>query len=455
MYIIVAGAGVVGFHITSLLTNEDHEVMVIEQSADALESISRQLDVGTVLGNSALPRILKEAGCKQADLLIAVTDSDETNMITCFVAKELGTRMTVARVRNREYVNYFVGGAASPTAPRKVVRPKTFGVDLFINPVVEAAQEIVNILSSYYSTPVENFADGMIQIREFRAEKKELFDKPIPKIEFPEPATIVAITRSEGMFTPIPGEAIREGDLIYVLAASESINEIGQLFAEMQHPARTVVILGGGRVGAMVAEALKERRITVKIIEKSTTRAHWLAAELEGVSVVQGDGTDRDFLIDQGITLADAFVASTDSDELNILSGLLAKNLGVARNLILVNNPSNIALAEAVGVNVAASPALLTARKIARFVLHSGVVSAAMLGGEQVQALEIVVSPESSVVGRVVNDIGLPKGAVMGALVSGNGNIIIPGDASVLQAHDHVIIVSPLTLIPVVEKRFK
>jgi len=284
----------------------------------------------------------------------------------------------------------------------------------------------------------------MIQIREFRAEKKELFDKPIPKIEFPEPATIVAITRSEGMFTPIPGEAIREGDLIYVLAASESINEIGQLFAEMQHPARTVVILGGGRVGAMVAEALKERRITVKIIEKSTTRAHWLAAELEGVSVVQGDGTDPD-----------AFVASTDSDELNILSGLLAKNLGVARNLILVNNPSNIALAEAVGVNVAASPALLTARKIARFVLHSGVVSAAMLGGEQVQALEIVVSPESSVVGRVVNDIGLPKGAVMGALVSGNGNIIIPGDASVLQAHDHVIIVSPLTLIPVVEKRFK
>lgn len=454
MYIIIAGAGIVGFHIASLLAQESHEVAVVEQSEEALENVNRQLDVKTFLGNAAIPKTLKEAETHRADLIIAVTNSDETNMITCFIAKELGARMTVARVRNPEYSGYFIGAASSPSAPRKVIRPKTFGVDLFINPVVEAAREIVTILSSFYSTPVENFANGLVQIREFRAERETAIDKTVSDIIFSKPCVIVAILRAEGSSIPTVDEVIREGDRVYLIAPRESMDEIGGMFAVPRHPAKSVVILGGGRVGFLVAEGLRGHGISVKIIEKSISRCQEIAAQLEGTTVVQGDGTDRDFLIEQGVPLADAFVASAESDELNILSGLLAKNLGVSRNLVLVNNPGNISLAEAVGVDVAASPPLLTARKIAHFVLHGGAIAVALLGGEQIQAIEFVTSPTASVVSRKITEAGLPKEAIAGAIIH-NSTVVIPPNDSVVQPGDHIIIICPLSLTPVVEKLFK
>ena len=453
MYIIIAGTGVVGFHIASLLAKENHEVAVVEQSQEALENISRQLDVTTILGNAAIPRILKEAETHRADLLIAVTNSDETNMITCFIAKELGARMTVARLRNPEYSGYFIGAASSPSAPRKVVRPKTFGVDLFINPVVEAAREIITILSGFYSTPVESFANGLVQIREFPVEKEAVIDKPVGDITFPKSCVVVAILRAEGIVVPTANEVIRKGDRVYLIAPREFMDEIGETFAKPQLPAKSVIILGGGRVGVLVAEGLRERRISVKIIEKNLSRCQEIAARLEETAVVQGDGTDHDFLIEQGVPQADAFVASTESDELNILSGLLAKNLGVSRNLTLVNNPGNIPLAEAVGVDVAASPPLLTARKIARFVLHGGAISVALLGGKQIQAIEFVTSPTASIAGHKITEIDLPKGAIVGAIVH-NNTVVIPPDDYVVHPGDRVIIISPLTLTPAVERLF-
>jgi trk system potassium uptake protein TrkA len=453
VYIIIAGAGVVGFHIASLLAKEHHEVAVVEQSEEALENVSRQLDVKSILGNAAIPRILKEAETHRADLIIAVTDSDETNMITCFIAKELGAGTTVARVRNPEYSGYFIGAASSPSAPRKVIRPKTFGVDLFINPVAEAAREIVTILSGFYSTPMETFADGLVQIREFRAEKETVVDKAVSETVFHKPGTIIAILRAEGTFIPTADEVIRQGDRVYVVAPREFIDEIGRMFAEPKRPAKSVGVVGGGRVGVMVAEGLREYGISVKIIEKSQSRCQEIAARLEGITVVQGDGTDRDFLTEQGVPMADAFVASTESDELNILSGLLAKNLGVSRNLTLVNKPGNISLAEAVGVDVAASPPLLTARKIAHFVLHGGAISVALLGGEQVQAIEFVTSPTAPVAGRNIAEAGLPKEAIAGAIIHDN-TVTIPPNDRVVHAGDHVIIISPLTLTPAVERLF-
>jgi trk system potassium uptake protein TrkA len=453
MYIIIAGAGVVGFRIASLLSKENHEVAIVEQSEEALENVSRQLDVKTILGNAAIPKILKEAETHRADLIIAVTDSDETNMITCFMAKELGARMTVARVRNPEYSGYFVGAASSPSAPRKVIRPKTFGVDLFINPVVEAAGEIVSILSSFYSTPMENLANGLVQIREFRAERESMVDKAISDVVFPKPGIVVAVLRAEGIFIPTADELIRQGDRVSVVAPREFMDEIGEMFAEPQRPAKSVVIMGGGRVGVLVAEGLRERGISVKIIEKNINRCQEIAARLEGIAVVQGDGTDRDFLAEQGVPLADAFVASTESDELNILSGLLAKSLGISRNLILVNNPENISLARAVGVDVAASPPLLTARKIAHFVLHGGAISVALIGGEQVQAIEFVVNPTASIVRHKMAEAGLPNGAIAGAIIR-NSTIFIPPKDNIVHPGDHVIIISPLTLTPAVERLF-
>lgn len=454
MYIIIAGGGTVGFHIASLLAEEKQEVVVVEQSEEALENIRRQLDIKTILGNAATPKVLREAEAHRADLTIAVTNSDETNMLTCFIAKELGAGTTAARIRNPEYSGYFITSGKSPSAPRKIIRPKSLGIDVFINPEAEAAKEIMSILSSFYSTPIENFANGLIQIREFKVEKGTIVDKPLRDIAFPKPCVVAAIIRTGEIIMPNAGEMIKQGDHIYLVASRESMDELGERFAQPQRPAKSVVIMGGGRVGFLVAEGLQRRGVSVKIIEENMNRCQEVAAKLEGVAVVQGDGTDRDFLIEQGIPSADAFVATTENDELNILCGLLAKNLGVSRSLILVNKPGYIPLAEAVGVDVAASPSLLTARKIAHFVLHGGAISAALLGGKQLQAVEFVTSSTARVAQRKIAEAGLPKGAIVGAITH-NNRVIIPPDDSVVQPGDHVIIISPLSVTPAVEKLFK
>jgi len=221
MYIIITGAGIVGFHIASLLAEGKHEVTVIDSVEGIVDNVRRSLDVKTVTGNAATPKVLKEAEVNRANLVIAITNNDETNMLICFLAKELGAGMTVARVRNPEYSGYFVTAAKSPLAPRKVVRPKTLGIDLFINPEVEAANEIMSILSSLYTTPVENFADGKVQIREFKVNGAFIDNKPIKDIVFPVPCVIAALIRSGELIPPGKDTVVKQGDNLYLVAARE------------------------------------------------------------------------------------------------------------------------------------------------------------------------------------------------------------------------------------------
>jgi len=454
MYIIIAGAGIVGSHIASLLAEEEQEVVVVDQSEEAIENIRRQLDVKTVIGNAATPKVLREAEAHRAALIIAVTDSDETNTLICFIAKELGAGTAAARIRNPEYTGYFVTAAKSPSAPRKVIRPKSLGIDVFINPEIEAAKEIMSILSSFYPTSVENFANGRVQIKDFRVGEGRKVNKPLGKIKFPKPCVVAAIVRAEQTIMPSADELIKQGDHIYLVAPRESMDELGEMFAQPKRPAKSVVIMGGGRVGCLIAEELQRHGVLVKVIGENLNQCQEAAAKLERTIVVQGDGTDRDFLIEQGVPSADAFVATTESDELNILCGLLAKKLGVPRSLIIVNKPGYIPLAEAIGIDVVSSPPLLTAGKIAHFILHGGAISAAYIGGKEVQAIEFVTSSKAHVAQRKISKAGLPKKAIIGGIVH-NDTVIIPPNDSTIQPGDHVIIISPLSVIPEVEKLFK
>ena len=454
MYIIIAGGGAIGFHIASLLVEEGHQVVVIELAETVLNKFRRQLDVKTMQGNAATPKILREAEVDRADLVLAVTNSDETNMITCFMAKELGAGTTAARIRNPDYSGYFVTPAKSATATRRVVRPKSLGIDIFINPEAEAAEEITSILSGFYSTPVENFADGLVQIREFRVEGEALVDKTLGELTFPKPCVVAAIVHEGGIITPDNEQVITEGDSVYLIAPREFMDELGKLFSQPKRPAKKVVVFGGGRIGFLTAEGLQRRGVKVKVIENDLELCQEIAARLENVDVLQGDGTDRSFLIEQGVPSADAFVATTESDELNILCGLLAKNLGVPRSLVVINRPGYIPLAEAIGVDVAALPTILAADKITRFVLHGGAISSALLEGQQLQAIEFVTSPTASIVNKKTSEAGLPKEAITGAIVR-NDTVIIPPDDSVVKAGDHVIIVSSISAVPAVEKLFK
>jgi trk system potassium uptake protein len=458
MYIIVVGAGATGLYIASLLVKAGEKVAIVEQSEEVAEHVHHQLDVGVVLGNSATPRVLRQVDVHRADLLVACTSSDETNIMTCIMAKELGAKKTVARVRNPEYSGYLVvGGAETPQAPRKVVRPKRLGIDLFVNPEIEAAKEIVSILSSLYATPVHEFANGRIQMGEFKVENEAaVVDKPIWLINdtLPRPCVATLIVRSGEVKIPNSDDIIRQGDRVYVIAAKEDMDELGSVFNHPKLPTKTVVILGGGYIGFRVAEELDKRGVQIKLIEKSVSRCQEISGRLKRVAVVQGQGTDRDLLTDEGVPSSDAFIATSGDEALNILAGLVAKNLGVDRNVVLVDNPEYIPLAQSVGIDVAVSPILLAGSRISRFILHSGAISTALLENEQAQAIEFIANSTAHITKGGGKGVKLPQGAIMGAIIRGDMVIIPPGDNAV-QPGDHVVVVSLPSVISSVEKLFK
>lgn len=454
MYIVIVGAGGAGMHVASLLSKEQQEIVIVEQSEEVVEEVRRQLDVGVVVGNATSPSILRQAEAKSADLVVATTDSDETNMVVCFMAREMGAKKTVARVRNPEYSGYLVVGGESPHTPRRVVRPRSLGIDLFVNPEVEAAKTIVSMLSSLYVGPVEEFAEGHVQIREFKAESKAVVGRLLSSIAFSKPCQVVTIGREEEVTVPGADETIREGDRVYLIAASHDMDEVGITFGEPKLPARTVVIFGGGDIGFHVAAEMEMLGVQVKLIEKSASRSQEISSRLKRTVVVQGGGPDRDLLSEEGVGSSDAFIAATGNESLNILAGLVAGKLGVSRNVVLVDNPEYIPLAEAVGVDVAVSPLLLCANKIARFVLRGGAVSVALLANGEAQAIEFIAGPGARITGMKGEDLDLPEGAKIGAIIHGDVVKIPPGD-SVVEAGDRVVMVSLISSVPAVEKLFK
>jgi trk system potassium uptake protein len=370
------------------------------------------------------------------------------------MAKEMGAVTTAARIRNPEYSGYFIAPAKSPAAPRKIVRPKSLGIDVFINPEAEAAREIMDILSSFYSTPVENFASGLVQIREFKIEGEALTGKKLGEITLPKQCMVAAIVHQGGIISPTNDAVLNEGDSLHIVVSSEYMNDLGKIFVQPKRPVKRVVIFGGSRVGVLTASGLQKRGVKVKVIESNATRCREIAALLDKVDVLEGDGTDRSFVIEQGIPSADAFVATSENDEINILCALLAKTLGVPRVMVVINKPGYIPMVEAVGIDVAAVPTILAANKIIRFVLHGGVISTALIEGQQLEAIEFVTNLKASVANKTVAEAGFPKEAKIVAIVR-NETVIIPPNDSIIQPGDHVIIVTSLSAVHTIENLFK
>lgn len=454
MYIIIVGAGVGGYHLAGVLSGEGHSVVVVEQSEATLGTVRRYLDVKTISGSGANPRVLREAEAQRADLLIAATASDDTNMVVCFLAKALGTKRTVARVRNPEYSGYLVASAKSSIAPRRVVTPETLGITLLVNPDLIAAQEILDILSSYYTAPIAEFADGRVQAREFRVENAEMADKPIRDLAFPKPCSVAVVIRADNVLMPRGDEIIKEGDHVWVVAAKENMNQVGATFGKPAPQAKNIVILGAEHTGFRLAQLAEKRNMRVKLIDPDAARCQRAAEQLERTVVMESTGTDKDVLIDEGVPSSDAFVAATSNDELNILVALLAKNLGTRRSLVLVEKPQYVPLAEAVGLDVVISPLLLTASKVARLVRSSAVLSVSFLGGMQIEAVEFLANQNTPIVNHPLKEVQLLEGVVLGAIVTTN-SVTIPRTDSVVKPGDHVIAFGLPSAIRALEKLFE
>lgn len=432
MKVVVIGAGVVGYNAALMISREHHNVVVIEQSQEAIDRVRRKLDVMTVAGNGASSEILAEAGVANADLVVAATDVDEVNMMACFTAKRMGAKRTVARLRKDEYIR-----------KHESLKYADLGIDHVVAPEIIAAEEIIDVLSYGAALAVGDFGAGKIKMIEYKVGDAPIVGKPLEDIAFPKPCKIVAIIRPGGIVIPNGRDAIRAGDHIYVVTSREHLSYIEPLFGVPRGAGvpRSISIFGCGRIGLQLAKTLERYNVRVKVIEQRRDRCEMLAAELRQAKVICGDEHDLDMFREDAVSGVDAFVAITARGELNILMALLAKQMGVNKAIAVFNEPEYVPIAERFGLDAAISPLLLSAGDILKFLFRGEVVSLSLLEEHQAEALELLATQNSRVSGKSLKEIGLPKGAIVGAILR-NGKAMVPQGSDQVAPGDRVVIVT-------------
>ena len=446
MKTIVIGAGEVGYHIADRLSREGHDVVVIEQNAAVRTWVQDQLDVMTIEGNGSSPRVLEEAGVRDADMLIAVADIDEVNVAACLLAKEYGVATRIARVRDPDFSeSAFLG------------RGKRLGIDLLINPNIVVAEEILDLVKTTAAAEVGKFAEGKILMLGIQVPPKApILDRPLRSLRSfhnAVPFLIVAVLRDDRLILPDGETVLREGDHIYLVSKRESVNAILTLLGKTESIVERVMVIGGGRMGLRVAQMLEAERFKVKLIEQRQDRCEELSELLKDTLILHGDGTDVRLLAEEGIADMDAVVTVTDDEATNILAALLAKEQGAKKVMALIKRPQLLHLLPHLGIDAAISPRTLTASVILKYVRKGKVLSIFEMPESDAETLEMVVTPQSRVAGKAIRDAGLPSGAIIGAVVH-QGEIVIPRGDTVFRPDDHVVIFAIPSVIPALEKYF-
>ncbi|MGB8326493.1 MAG: Trk system potassium transporter TrkA [Steroidobacteraceae bacterium] len=436
MKIVILGAGQVGrtaaFHLSR---EEANDVTVVDINEELLRDLQDRLDIRTVAGNAAYPTVLEAAGAPDADIIIALTNSDEVNMMACEVAYTLyRTPTKIARIRSAEYTSH----------PR-LFSDEALSVDVWISPEQLVTEYVERLIQYPGALQVLDFADERVRLVSLRARQGgplvghsiRTLREHLPQSEM----RIVAIYRKGKNIPPEGDTVIEDGDEVFFLAAREDIRRVMSELRREDSPAKRIVIAGGGNVGFRLARAL-EKQHQVKLIERDAKRARRVAEQLENAIVLNGDAADEDLLIEENIDSADVFAALTNSEEANILSAMLAKRLGAGRVMALINKPSYAELMESGPIDVAISPQMITIGALLAHVRRGDVVRVHSLRRGAAEALEAVIHGDersSRVIGKRVEDIKLPEGAAIGAVVRAEDVIMAHHDTT-MQAGDHVIL---------------
>ncbi|MGI6113931.1 MAG: Trk system potassium transporter TrkA [Mahellales bacterium] len=442
MKIIIIGAGKVGYYIAETLSRELHDVIVIDKDQSVLDKINENLDVLTVKANGLSGKILKENNVKNSHLLIAVTDSDEANMLACMTAKRLGCQNTIARIRDPEYANELV------------FSKEELGVDLIINPEQAAAHEITRLLTITPALHVEDFANGKVRMVELSiSQSSSIINKEIKTLKIPDSLLITAIARNGDIIIPDGESKILPGDTVYVLGKIESVTDFCQPEGKPSRKVNNVMILGGGRLGFYLAQNLSRLGLKVKIIEQNHGRCDELCEQIPGILVINADGTDVDLLEAENINQTDAFIAVTGIDEENLLVSLLAKKMGAQRVIAKVGRPNYAPLVETLGIDAAISPRLITASDILRFVRGGKIVSLSLLMGGQAEVIEMIAQKDSPAVDKPLKEVGFPKGVIVGSIVH-RGKVVVPKGSDIIRANDRVIVFTLSKHVAVIKSFF-
>ena len=453
MKIVIEGAGEIGSHLAKMLRAEANEVTVIDDDAQRLAAVGAYSDVETVLGNPSSIKTIREAGVARADLFIAVYPftTQEVNIVGALLAKQMGAKRVIARINDEDYL-----------AAENRLLFKELGIELMFYPEKSAADEIVTSLKHVSSSDTMDFAHGKLQISVFKIDEEspmvDLRLEEFIRMMTPEETAlfrIIAISRDANTIIPKFDTKFQFGDVVFTVSKREGLKSIIKYFGKTDKTISRVMILGGSPIAEMVARALSSQMSAVKIIEKSKERCIALSEKLpESVVVVNGDGSNSDFLYEEGIRDYDAFLALTDSDESNVLCSVVAKKFGVPRTVAEVENIEYIRLAEEMGVDTVINKKLITAGKIFKFTLSGKARFVKYMSGSNAEIIEYTVAPGSAITKKPIKDLSFPTNAIIAGVVRGSDSFIAVGDTRI-EDYDRVAIFALPQTIKEIDKFFK
>ena len=431
MRIVIAGAGEVGSHLAKMLSNERHNISIIDPEESRLKPINASLDVMTYQGSATSVETLHNALGKKTDLFIAVAHLEDTNLTAAILAKRLGAIKTIARIDNREYLEH---------KTREFF--KSLGIDSLIYPELIAAKEVLGLLHETGTTEFTEFSGGMLSLYVQKLEENApVIDEQLKNVSLGRNKInyrAVAIKRNDETIIPRGEETFRKGDLVFVVSTKEGINDMMKFSGKENFVAKRIMILGGSRIGRRVAKSL-QKECSIKLIDHDPAKCETLADELENTLIINGDGRDANLLIQEGIARKDVFVAVTGNSETNILACLLANKLGVKKTIAEVENVEYIRLAENSGIDTIINKKLSAASRIFRHTTNPNVTQVKCMTGTDAEALEYRVPEGSKIVKGKLRDINFPKGAIVGGGTRDGKPFIATGD-TIIKPNDKVVV---------------
>ena len=445
MRILIVGAGIVGYNLAQELSHEGHDIAIVDQDPERVRRITDTLDVMAVEGNACLPSVLMKAGIKSSEMLIAVTEKDEINLLSCFLASRFEVPKRFARLRNMEF-----------TAKDSIFSPEEIFIDQAINPGQIIVETILKILETPGVVSVAEFADGEVLLREFDVpENAPIAGKTIEDIRNitqMDSFLIVAIVRDGELVIPKDQDILQAGDRFYTLIDKEFLPFLLPMLNRTMDQVEKIIIYGATSTSTQLALALEENMRDVCIIEPSREKAHRAADQLKRTVVQHGSGTDMDLFNEINMKDADFFLALSHDDENNILSALLAKKYGAKRALVITHDPEYLPILDSIGMDITINPRLITVSAILKH-LRKGQVMSVFKLIEDAEVMEIGVQEDSSIANKQIGKINFPKGAIIGALLR-HGEMLLPKDEVTIEAGDSVIVVALPGTIEKIEKLF-
>ncbi|MDR4505901.1 MAG: Trk system potassium transporter TrkA [Candidatus Scalindua sp.] len=441
MKVLIVGAGAVGFNIAKQLSKEGHDISIVDKDSALVQRITEKLDVFVLAGDASLPSVLEAAGIIDAKMVLAVTTSDEVNIVVCILANQYNCKIKIARIRNSEF-----------TCKDALLKQSGFCVDHMINPDQIIVESIIKILETPGATFAVDFPVGDVLLRGFRVPH----DAPIAGrkfselegIEYTDSFLIVCIQREDEMIIPDVHTEILPDDDIFVLVSRMGLPYFLPMVNRRAGEVRKVVIYSTSRTGFQLAKRLEGSSINVTLIEPEKDKAEIAAAELENTIVLHGDATEIDLLKEADIGNTNFFIALSDDEETNLLTSLLAKKYGAKKTIVLTNEPGLVPIISQINVDVVVNPRLVTASAILQHVRRGQILSITKLGDSDAEAIELIVEEESEIAKKQLDKIRFPKGSILGAIVR-NGTMLLPKGIPSINPGESVIV---FTLPDAIEK---